>query len=92
VCTAQVLLAVMAAMYASWHGPDGLRRIAGRVNRLTSILVAGLRAGGIEVPADTWFDTVRVRVPGGADRVLAAALRRHQPAAGRRRLAGHRAG
>jgi glycine dehydrogenase len=73
VCTAQVLLAVMAGMYATWHGPDGLRRIATRVTRLTSALVAGLRAGGVEVASDAWFDTVRARVPGGADRVCAAA-------------------
>ncbi|MFN8122221.1 MAG: aminomethyl-transferring glycine dehydrogenase [Thermoleophilia bacterium] len=74
VCTAQVLLAVMAGMYAAYHGPQGLRRIATRVHRLTSVLVAGLRAGGAEVPAGTWFDTVRVRVPGRADAVVAAAL------------------
>ena len=46
ICTAQVLLANIAGMYAVWHGPDGLRRIAERVHRLTSILAAGLRAGG----------------------------------------------
>ncbi|MFN8109248.1 MAG: aminomethyl-transferring glycine dehydrogenase [Thermoleophilia bacterium] len=73
VCTAQVLLAVMAAMYAVWHGPEGLRRIAARVHRLTGILAAGLRAGGVEVPGDTWFDTLGVRVPGRADAVVAAA-------------------
>jgi glycine dehydrogenase len=73
VCTAQVLLAVIAAMYAAWHGPEGLRRIAERVHRLTSILVAGLRGGGIEVPVESWFDTVRVRVPGAASAVCAAA-------------------
>ena len=73
VCTALVLLAVIAGMYAAWHGPDGLRRIAGRVQRLTSIAVAGLRAGGVEVPAETWFDTVRARVPGRAAAVCAAA-------------------
>jgi glycine dehydrogenase len=73
VCTAQVLLAVIAAMYAAWHGPEGLRRIASRVHRLTSILVAGLRAGGVDVPADSWFDTVRVHVPGRADAVCGAA-------------------
>ena len=72
VCTAQVLLAVIAGMYAAWHGPDGLQRIAGRVHRLTSILVAGLREGGVDVPADSWFDTVRVSVPGRADQVCAA--------------------
>ncbi len=74
VCTAQVLLAVMAGMYAAWHGPDGLRRIAQRAHRLTSILVAGLRGGGVEVMNDTWFDTIRVRVPGRADEVCAAAV------------------
>ena len=69
VCTAQALLAIIAAMYASWHGAEGLRRIALRTNRLTSILVAGLREGGIEVPADTWFDTVVVTVPGRAEAI-----------------------
>jgi glycine dehydrogenase len=62
ICTAQVLLANIAGFYAAWHGPDGLRRIAERVHRLTSIAVAGLRAGGIEVLNATWFDTVRCRV------------------------------
>ncbi len=73
VCTAQALLAIIAAMYASWHGAEGLRRIALRTNRLTSILVAGLREGGIEVPADTWFDTVVATVPGRAAAIHAAA-------------------
>jgi glycine dehydrogenase len=76
ICTAQVLLAVIAGMYACWHGPDGLARIAGRVHRLTTALVVGLRSGGIEVETDCWFDTVTVRVPGRADAVLAAALDR----------------
>jgi glycine dehydrogenase len=73
VCTAQALLAIINAMYASWHGPEGLRRIAERVHRLTGILAQGLRAGGIEVIGDTWFDTITVRVPGRAGQVLAAA-------------------
>ena len=73
VCTAQALLAIIAAMYASWHGAEGLRRIALRTNRLTSIVVAGLREGGIEVPADTWFDTVVATVPGRAAAIHAAA-------------------
>ena len=73
ICTAQVLLAVMAGMYAVWHGPEGLRRIATRVHRLTSILAAGLRGGGLDLANDSWFDTLTVRVPGGADAVLAAA-------------------
>jgi glycine dehydrogenase len=76
ICTAQVLLANIAGFYAVWHGPEGLARIAERVHRLTSILVAGLRAGGIDVTHDTWFDTVTVRIPGRAAQVLAAARQR----------------
>jgi len=76
ICTAQVLLAVMAAMYASYHGPDGLTRIAERVHRLTAVLAAGLRAGGVEVLNDAYFDTLTVRVPGRAEAVAAAALER----------------
>ncbi len=70
VCTAQVLLAVMAGLYGCWHGPEGLEAIAGEVNRLADRLVSGLRASGIEVDSDTWFDTVTVRVPDGAEAIL----------------------
>jgi glycine dehydrogenase len=66
VCTAQALLAIVSGMYAAWHGPDGLRRIAERVHRLTGILAQGLRDGGIDVPGDTWFDTIVAHVPGSA--------------------------
>ena len=72
ICTAQVLLANIAGLYAAWHGPDGLRRIAERVHRLTSIAVAGLRAGGVGVVNETWFDTAHVIVH-DASVVLAAA-------------------
>ncbi len=72
ICTAQVLLAVIAALYAAWHGPEGLRRIAERVNRLTAAAAAGLRAADVEVLTDSFFDTVTVRV-GDASDVLAAA-------------------
>ena len=61
ICTAQVLLANIAGLYAAWHGPDGLRRIAERVHRLASIAVDHLRAAGLSVVNDTWFDTVQVR-------------------------------
>ncbi|NNC93732.1 MAG: aminomethyl-transferring glycine dehydrogenase [Acidimicrobiia bacterium] len=74
ICTAQVLLAVMAGLYASYHGPDGLRTIAGRVHRLTTILAAGLAAGDASVVNESFFDTLTVAVPGRADAVLAAAL------------------
>ena len=73
ICTAQVLLAVVAAMYASYHGADGLRVIATRVHRSAAVLAAGLRAGGVEVVHEAFFDTVLARVPAGADRVVAAA-------------------
>jgi glycine dehydrogenase len=76
VCTSQVLLAVMAGLYAVWHGPDGLRRIASRVHDLASRLAAALAAAGIEVENRSWFDTLTVRVPGAADRVIDAALQR----------------
>ena len=75
ICTAQVLLAVMAAMYAVYHGPRGLRRIAERVAGHAASLAAALRAGGVEVVHDAFFDTVRARVPGRADEVVAAAQR-----------------
>jgi glycine dehydrogenase len=63
ICTAQVLLANIAGLYASWHGPDGLRRIAERVHRLTSITADAVRRGGLTLRNDTWFDTVQVHVP-----------------------------
>jgi len=73
ICTAQVLLAVVASMYAVWHGPDGLRDIARRVHGHATTLAAGLRAGGVQVVHDTYFDTVLARVPGRAEAVVAAA-------------------
>ncbi|MFT7610782.1 MAG: glycine dehydrogenase [Candidatus Aldehydirespiratoraceae bacterium] len=74
ICTSQVLLAVMASMYALHHGPVGLRRIARRINRLAAVLAQGLRDGGIEIVHDNFFDTVCARVPGRADKVMAIAL------------------
>ncbi|MBL8358759.1 MAG: aminomethyl-transferring glycine dehydrogenase [Delftia acidovorans] len=72
ICTAQVLLAVMASMYAVYHGPEGLRQIARRVKLLTELLAAGLRSAGAKVNAEPVFDTLTV---GGvsAARVHAAA-------------------
>jgi glycine dehydrogenase len=60
ICTAQVLLAVMAAMYAVYHGPEGLRRIAERVHGLTLLLAEGLRRLGFDVLPKVFFDTIRV--------------------------------
>src|SRR5882757_2675098 len=62
ICTAQVLLAVIASMYAVYHGPRGLRAIAERVHRLTSQLADGLRALGLNITHENFFDTVRVEV------------------------------
>ena len=73
ICTAQVLLAVLAAMYASYHGADGLRAIARRVHGHARALAAGLAAVGLEVVHDTFFDTVLVAVPNRAAAVQAEA-------------------
>ncbi len=74
ICTAQVLLAVMAALYAAWHGPDGLATIARRVNRLAAALAAGLKRLGFAVGAENFFGTVAVAAPGKADQIVARAL------------------
>jgi glycine dehydrogenase len=60
ICTAQVLLAVMASMYAVYHGPDGLRRIAERVRAMTALVEAGLKSFGLHVRPGVYFDTLRV--------------------------------
>jgi glycine dehydrogenase len=73
ICTAQVLLAVLAALYAVYHGPDGLRKIAGRVHRMTLILAEGLRRLGFEVENAGFFDTLTVKTPGQAARIAARA-------------------
>jgi glycine dehydrogenase len=81
ICTAQALLAIMAGMYAVYHGPDGLRAIARRVHTLAATLAAGLRRLGYGLPADPFFDTLRVELTGGpvgraVNLVAAAAARR----------------
>ncbi|MEU8022868.1 aminomethyl-transferring glycine dehydrogenase [Micromonospora haikouensis] len=76
ICTAQVLLAVMAGMYAVYHGPDGLRAIARRTHAMAARLAAGLRAGGVGVADVAFFDTVVATVPGRAAEVVADAQRR----------------
>ncbi|MBQ1046457.1 MULTISPECIES: aminomethyl-transferring glycine dehydrogenase [unclassified Micromonospora] len=77
ICTAQVLLAVMAGMYAVYHGPDGLRAIARRTHEAAARLAAGLRAGGVQVGDVAFFDTVTAVVPGRAADVVAAAAERN---------------
>ncbi len=87
ICTAQVLLAVMASMYAVYHGPDGLRFIAHRVARTTTALADLAPSSGAEVVHDAFFDTVTRPVPRRAGSVVAPRTRRRVPAAPRRR--GH---
>ena len=72
ICTAQVLLAVMAGMYAVWHGPEGLRRIARRVNLQARALAAAAQAAGHRLRHDSFFDTVALDAP-DADGLMAAA-------------------
>ena len=73
ICTAQVLLAVIASMYAVYHGPNGLTAIARRVHRFAAILAAGLRAGRVHVTDAPFFDTITASVPHRADDVVSAA-------------------
>ena len=76
ICTAQVLLAVVASMYAVYHGPDGLRQIALRTHRYAAVLATALREAGMDVRHEDLFDTVTVDVPGGAVDIVAAARER----------------
>jgi glycine dehydrogenase len=76
ICTAQVLLAVMASMYAVYHGPAGLARIARRVHAHATALADALRRGGIEVETEHFFDTITARVQGRAGEVVAEAAAR----------------
>jgi glycine dehydrogenase len=70
ICTAQVLLAVMAGMYAVYHGPEGLRNIARRIHRRTVALAEGLRTLGYEVGPESFFDTLRVQAGRKRQRIL----------------------
>ncbi|HMC70185.1 MAG TPA: glycine dehydrogenase (aminomethyl-transferring), partial [Mycobacteriales bacterium] len=74
ICTAQVLLAVVASMYAVYHGPEGLTEIARRIHGHAARLAASLEAGGVQLASTALFDTVTAYVPGRAADVAAAAL------------------
>ncbi|MFW6200910.1 MAG: glycine dehydrogenase (aminomethyl-transferring), partial [Gemmatimonadota bacterium] len=74
ICTSQVLLAVIAGMYAVYHGPDGLRDIARRIRNRTTVLAEGLERLGHHVLTDIWFDTLRVRPAGDGTRDEAVAV------------------
>ena len=73
ICTAQVLLAVIASMYAVYHGPQGLQRIAQRTHFLTSILATGLEKRGIKPVNTSWFDTLTLRLGERAESVIKSA-------------------
>ena len=76
ICTAQVLLAVMAAMYAVWHGPEGLKRIALRVHLLARLLAGAARAAGFALKHEAFFDTVAIEAGAKAEALMKAALAR----------------
>jgi glycine dehydrogenase len=76
ICTAQVLLAVVASMYAVYHGPDGLKAIATRAHRYAAVLAAALKRAGIGIAHEQFFDTITVQVPGKAATVVAEARER----------------
>jgi len=76
ICTAQVLLAVIASMYAVYHGPGGLQCIAQRVHLLTSVLATGLRLNGLEPSNNNWFDTLTLNTGSRTQEILQAAAAR----------------
>jgi glycine dehydrogenase len=76
ICTSQVLLAVMASMYAVYHGPEGLKAIATDVAKKAEALAGVLRSYGLTLVSDSFFDTLRVHVPGSAQRIVERARER----------------
>lgn len=76
ICTAQVLLAVIASMYAVYHGAEGLKAIALRIHGLTQALATGLQSGGFSLRSATYFDTIAVETGDRTDEILAAAVAR----------------
>jgi len=74
ICTAQALLANMAAMYGVYHGPDGLQAIASRVHLMAQMLEGGLKLMGVEQRNAHYFDTLRLHVPGGLEEIQRRAL------------------
>jgi glycine dehydrogenase len=74
ICTAQVLLAIIASMYAVYHGPEGLTHIARSVHRRTAVLAAGLRKLGLKLQSEAFFDTVSVNVGARQNEIVARAL------------------
>ncbi|GFE72174.1 glycine dehydrogenase [Chroococcus sp. FPU101] len=75
ICTAQVLLAVIAAMYAVYHGPEGLKNIATRIHQLTVILAEGLKRLGYTLGSENFFDTLQIQVTDSQTLIKAAETR-----------------
>ncbi|HEY4996236.1 MAG TPA: aminomethyl-transferring glycine dehydrogenase, partial [Aestuariivirga sp.] len=75
ICTAQVLLAVMAGFYACWHGPEGLKAMAEDIHAKTQRLAGALKISGHHIVSESFFDTLTVKVVGGAKRIIAAAAK-----------------
>ncbi|MCO7225211.1 aminomethyl-transferring glycine dehydrogenase [Pleionea sp. CnH1-48] len=73
ICTAQVLLANIASFYAVYHGPEGLRRIATRIQRLTSLLASALQAEGVTIKNKSWFDTLTFTCNEDRDAIISRA-------------------
>ena len=90
ICTAQVLLAVVASMYAVYHGPDGIERIARRVHQLTAALAEGIRRLGLRVVHEDYFDTVRIDL--GAANAQDVIARAAESGINLRRLGDHEIG
>jgi glycine dehydrogenase len=74
ICTAQALLAILATLYACYHGPEGLRAIAWRTHRRTAQLARTLRAAGYQIPTEFFFDTLAVATPGKTEDIVRRAL------------------
>ncbi|MGB2266867.1 MAG: aminomethyl-transferring glycine dehydrogenase [Akkermansiaceae bacterium] len=74
ICTAQVLLAVMASMYAVYHGPEGLKRIAAHTHDCARVCAASLKRAGYEITSESFFDTITVKAAGRADEIMALAV------------------
>ncbi|MBE8415139.1 glycine dehydrogenase (aminomethyl-transferring), partial [Leptospira borgpetersenii serovar Tarassovi] len=70
ICTAQVLLAVISSMYAVYHGPEGLKDIATRIHKFTSILADALKSSGFTISNDTFFDTITIQAGAKAKDIL----------------------
>ncbi len=73
ICTAQVLLALMSAFYAIYHGPQGLKTIAGRIHQLTNLLATGLKKTGYALRYESWFDTLTIETPNQQSALLSKA-------------------